>query len=87
MTLCWPCLQHFDCERSKETDTRCVSVLWVVGTPRVHHVIEFGAVASRENAVLERPGEGGQNGRIAIAAFELWREGGSLKRSISEGPE
>ena len=53
----------------------------------MHHVIEFGAVASRENAVLERPGEGRQNGRIAIAAFELWREGGSLKRSISEWPE
>ena len=58
----------------------------------MHHVVEFGAaaVASKENALLEapkahahgldRPEDGEKNARTAIAAFELWREQGQLKR-------
>lgn len=73
----------------------CVDALT---TSRMHHVVEFGlaALASHENVVLaapkahahglERPKKGEHNGRTAIAAFELWREEGSLKRRISEEP-
>ena len=77
---------HRDCESKKVMCSECVSAMWVVGTPRAHHIVEWGlrAHASELSCFLERPKANvhgteagplqGSWGRTATCCFEAWRE-------------
>ena len=87
-----PTALHLDCEKSTEMKSECTSVIWAVGTPRLHHVVEWGltVLADHETACIEKPKlhlhgteaavDGEDWGRSAIGAFEGWRTSSKQKR-------